>query len=140
MSDSFCGSLTFGGTVTEEQLSRLNEFVTDVSTSDEIDDAGVCYFDEATLSDFVELIEHCESNKIALMIQWDAKYEFDGRVEYYVAGNRRDYVGSQGGNIMCFLYELEDAVEKNPGITVHEFIKGLDVPNFPLFALQGETV
>jgi len=136
MSDRFCGSLSFGGTVTEEQLSRLEEFVADVTTSGEIDDDCTYYFADATDDDFTELIEYCESNGIALMIQWDARYEFDGSVEYYVDGKRRSYRGSQSGDVMCYLHELEDAVEKNPDVTVHEFIKRLDVPNFPLFGLE----
>ncbi len=128
MADRFCGAIFLGGKVRANVLERIEE-VCDPFGDEGMDLDGSCYFYDCTGRDFDELKQICKDNGIALMIQWDAKYEYDGIVEYYIDGKHSSYTATNSGDIVVRLCDLEE----HPCMFIRDYIKNMEIPNFPNF-------
>lgn len=128
MADRFYGTVYLGGKITQEQFDRCEELLEEC-LDDCIGGDGSGAFVECTESDFQEIVEYCKSNSIALSLHWDAKWEQDSIVEYWVDGIYKQYFAAGDGDIAIRLGELQE----HPEMTVAEFIAKMKIPDFPNF-------
>lgn len=128
MADRFNGNLTVGGKVTQNTFYKFIDLIKD-SDLEETGTEGSWFFNDCRSDDFEEVVAFCKANNISLCINWDAKYEYDGLVEYWLDGGYHQYKGSQEGNIVVPLYELEAAAKT--GQTIDEFIANMNIPEWP---------
>ncbi len=126
MADRFSGSIYVGGRITEKMFSDLEDLLNPLLEGELDYDGYGCFYD-CTSSDFDEVIKHCNDNQIALMIQWDAKYEYDAYVTYYMNGKESSYRSNNGGDILVAVSDLEE----HPCMFICDYIKKLEIPNFP---------
>ena len=130
MADRFGGTVYLGGTITQEQFDKCKELMADY-LEEEVDEDGSSCFAECTCNDFLPVVEYCIENKIALSFHWEAKYEEDSTLEYWVDGCYKQFLSSNDGDVAIRLAELQS----HPGMTIAEFIAKLDIPNFPNFEI-----
>jgi hypothetical protein len=130
MADRFGGTVYLGGAITQEQFDKCKELMADC-LDEELDDDGSSCFVECTTSDFLPVVEYCIENKIALCFHWEAKYEEDSTLEYWVDGTYKQFLSSGDGDVAIRLAELQ----AYPSMTIAEFITKLDIPNFPNFEI-----
>lgn len=125
MADRYCGTIRVGGEMSEEQFAHIENLIEQIG--DESEGDGQAYFRDCTAGDFAEIIDYCEKYRVPLRIEWEAKWDFNGMVEYFVDGRRPRFSADQNGAIMVHLYELQESNCK----TIAEFIEQLGVPDFP---------
>lgn len=130
MADRFGGTVYLGGAITQEQFDKCEELMADC-LDEEVGDDGSSCFVECTTSDFVPVVEYCIENKIALCLHWEAKYEEDGTMEYWIDGNYKQFLATNNGEIAIRLSELQE----KPSLTIAEFLEKLEIPNFPIFEI-----
>lgn len=126
MADRFCGTIVFGGQIKQSLHKKLEELCQPLG-DDGMDADDTCFFHDCTSGDFKELKEFCQGNGIALMIQWDAKYEYDGQIEYFIDGRHSEYWATNSGNIV---FRLAD-IEKHLDMSIKDYIESMNIPEFP---------
>lgn len=130
MADRFYGTVYIGGKLTQEQFDKCKELLADC-LDEEINDDGSSCFVECTCGDFLPVVEYCIENKIALCLYWEAKYEEDGMLEYWIDGNYKQFLATNNGEIAIRLPDLQ----KHPEMTIAKFIEMMDIPDFPNFEI-----
>lgn len=134
MADRFNGTIQLGGRISREVFQRCVELCEHLLEGDF--EEGAAYFCECTQDDFQELIQYCKDNGVSLSLLWEAKYEFDAQVDYWIDGNAHQYLGTNEGDIAVRLSDLENAKD----MTVREFIDSLRVPEFPELEIIDDQV
>lgn len=134
MADRFGGTVQIGGKITRAQYQKCEELLEELLELG-LDDDGLGYFAEQTTSDFDPIIKHCTEHGIALAIQWEPKWEYSGRIEYWIGGTHEDFLANADGTIVVPFEELQVCEE----MTVAEFIKNMGVPDFPQLEIVDET-
>jgi hypothetical protein len=128
MSDRFYGTVTIGGQITQEQYARCLELLEPcLAMDDELNDEGSATFRECTEEDFEELVQYCAEQGIALMLQWEAKYDIGDYVEYWIDGNHQQFDTDSSG---CIVVTIDD-LEVSPFKFISDFIDMLSIPEFP---------
>jgi hypothetical protein len=130
MADRFYGTVYLGGRLTQEQFDKCKELL-EPCLDDELDDDGSGAFIECTCHDFDDIVDFCKSNGIALSLHWDAKWEQDSSVDYWVNGEYKQFFAAGDGDIAVRLAELQE----HPEMTIAEFIAKMDIPDFPAFEI-----
>ena len=132
MADRFYGTVYLGGKLTQEQFDKCEELLEDcLEHGDELNEDGSAAFSECTGSDFQGIVEYCTSNGIALSLHWDAKWEQEANVEYWVDGEYKQFFAAGDGDIAIRLAELQE----HPDMTIAEFIANMEIPEFPIFEI-----
>ena len=129
MADRFYGTVYLGGKITQEQFDRCEELLEGCTDGNELSEDGSVLFSECTCDDFLEIVEYCKSNRIALSLHWDAKWEQESTIEYWVDGIYKQYFAAGDGDIAIRLGELQE----HPEMTIAEFIEKMKIPDFPNF-------
>lgn len=130
MADRFYGTVYIGGKLTQEQFDKCKELL-EHCLDDELGEDGSGAFIECTCSDFDPIVEYCNSNHIALSLHWDAKWEQESSVDYWVDGVYKQYFAAGDGDIAVRLAELQE----HPEMTIAEFIEKMQIPDFPDFEI-----
>jgi hypothetical protein len=99
---------------------------------DELGDDGSGFFIDCTEESFDGIVDYCKSNSIALCLHWDAKWEQESYVEYWVGGTYKAFFASGDGDVAVRLSQL---LEHPSEMTIAEFVAKLEVPDFPLFEI-----
>ena len=133
MADRFAGNIQLGGNVSREQFVALTGLLDPLLDYDLEDGQGE--FSESTSSDFVDLVQYCEEQKIPLLIQWDGKYEYGAQCEYWVDGKYHQFDTDTSGSIVV---RVEDLDAKST-MSIPEFIASLEIPEFPDFVVLDES-
>jgi hypothetical protein len=132
MADRFYGTVYLGGKLTQEQFKKCEELLEDcLEHGDELNEDGSASFSECTSSDFQGIVEYCTSNGIALSLHWDAKWEQEANVEYWMDGEYKQFFAAGDGDIAIRLAELQE----HPDMTIAEFIAKMQIPEFPTFEI-----
>lgn len=126
MADRFSGNIQIGGKISSELLRQLNELL-DIITDHDLDITGYGWFNERVDEDMKDLIAFCKDNGIALSIQWDAKYEYDSFIQYFVGDDEKTFLCTSAGQLVA---EIGD-MEKTPNMTIADYIKSLGIPDMP---------
>jgi hypothetical protein len=126
MADRFCGTVYLGGILTQAQFKHCKKLLK-VCLENELDDDGSGAFVDCVESDFQDIIKYCTTNGIALSLHWNAKWEQEASVEYWVDGVYKQYFADGDGEIAVRLSELQ----KHQDMTVKAFIEKLELPHFP---------
>lgn len=130
MADRFYGVVYLGGKLTQEQFKKCEELLEGCLDS-ELGEDGSGAFIECTCEDFDGIVDYCKSNGIALSLHWDAKWENDSSVDYWVDGEYKQFFAAGDGDIAIRLAELQE----HPDMTIAEFIAKMDIPDFPHFEI-----
>ena len=128
--DRFSGTVLLGGKITEEQLADCETILEDIDS--DLDTDGLAYFQECTQDDFLSLVEYCKAHGIALAIQWDAKWEYNAQVEYWIDGKYKKFPTDSNGNIVVRVCDLG---KHRTSMTMYEYIMSLDIPELPEFSI-----
>ena len=132
MADRFYGTVCLGGKLTQEQFKKCAELLDDcLESGDELNDDGSAAFSECTGSDFRGIVDYCTSNGIALSLHWDAKWEQEANVEYWVDGEYKQFFAAGDGDIAVRLAELKE----HSDMTIAEFISKMQIPEFPILEI-----
>lgn len=136
MSDRFSGNIQIGGRISQDLMDRCNELCKDITDHD-LDEYGLGWFNECVTADMEELRAFCRENNIAISIQWDAKYEFDGSIQFFIGDDFREYLCTNAGQITAVVSDME----KHSEMTVGDYIKSLGIPELPpLEIIPSESV
>lgn len=132
MGNRFYGNITIGGQVTKEQLKALIALVDTLLEMDgTLEKNGQASFHECNSEDFADLIQYVEEQKIALQLYWDAGHECDAHCEVWLNGKYKQFNTDGEGNIVVRVSDLEE----HENMFICDFIKSLDIPDFPAFEL-----
>lgn len=134
MADRFAGNIHIGGRITREQYDSLCT-LTEPLLEGDLTDEGQGEFCECVSEDFAELVQYCEENKIALLIQWDGKYEYGASCEYWIDSNYKQFDTDSSGRIVVLLSDLEEKAKEAPRMTIGDYVEGLDIPMLPEFSI-----
>lgn len=132
MADRFYGTVALGGQITQEQYARCLELLDPCLEMDgELDDDGTASFHECVKEDFADLVQYCEEHKIAMMLQWDAKWEFGSYVEYWIDGKYQQFNTDSSGCIVVSVSDLKAQSNEFPEMTITHYVDAMDIPEFP---------
>lgn len=132
MADRFHGTVAIGGQITQEQYARCLELLDPcLEFEGELEDDGSAAFSECTEEDFAELVQYCEEQKIALTLQWDAKWDFGSYVEYWIDSKHQQFDTDSSGRIVVSVSDLTAQSSEFPEMTIKHYIDAMDIPEFP---------
>lgn len=128
MADRFSGNVQIGGKISSELLEQVDKLLLKQGiTEQELDMSGYAWFNECVSEDMQELIAFCKDNCIPLSIQWDAKYEYGGYVQFFIADQEKTFLCTNEGQIVVSVADMQE----HQGMTVKEYIDRLAIPSIP---------